>query len=184
MKTVKKRCAVGNAFVHGIDAKYRAWDRRFVSAHGLYYYNTFSCWSGTKFMIARRFNVYNGVVIITEPEDDACSVGTVRHCVQEIEGVSSIPGVRVIIVPLYIYEDSDTLGDHIERTMRRSLAPGINLNKKGDRDPVLNMAKSIDKLIKHNYVDKAELDPVLYNEFKNKVTQAEFIQQKRSRKKK
>ena len=184
MKTVDSRWKVCNAFVHGRDAKYRAWDRRFVSAQGLYYYNVFSCWSGTRFMIARLFNGGDDVVIITEPEDDACSVGTVKHCIQEIEEEPAIPGVRALIVPLYIYADSDTLEDHIERTMRRCLAPGINLNKKGDRDPVLNMAKSIDKLIKHNYVDEAELDPVLYNEFKNRVTQAEFIQQKRSRKKK
>lgn len=172
-----------NAFVNGIDAKYRAWDRRFVSAHGLYYYNVFSCWSGTKFMIARRFNVDNGVVIITEPEDWACSVGTVRHCVQEIEGMPVIPGVRVIIVPLYIYEDSKSLEDNVERAMRIATAR-VDINKKKDRDSVLDTFNSIDKLIKHNYIDVVNIDPVLYNEFKNKVTQAEFIQQKRSRKKK
>lgn len=184
MKTVNSRRAVRNAFVHGIDAKYRAWDRRFVSAHGLYYYNVFSCWSGTKFMIARLFDVGGDVAIITEPEYVACSVGTVRHCAQELSGAQAKPGARVIIVPLCIYEDSDTLEDHVERTMRHCLMPEVDINKKRDRDFVLDMSKSIDKLIKHNYVDETELDPVLYNEFKNRVIQAEFIQQKRIRKKK
>lgn len=180
--------ALVQAFIDGIPAKYRNWERVFDTFDNLYEFywkwNTSKC----KEVIAKRFNVYldddttvkKPFIVITNPRDE-CGPNTPKAHAYRIAQAALDSLVAYSFV--YLPNDCGSLHSIIDNAIGRLTGMctkgKLNLNHKQDRNYFLDAAEEIEKALVRVVGLKEKLDPLALNEFETLKARAEEIRKKR-----
>lgn len=180
--------ALVHAFIEGIPAKYRNWERVFDTFDNLYEFRW--TWSGSKNkeVIAKRFNVYldedttveKPFIVITNPYDEYGPNTAKAHAYRVAQAA-----LDSCIAYSFVYLQNDCgslcsiIDGAIDRLTGMCTKGRLNLNHKKDRSYFLHAAEEIEKALVRVVGLKENLDPLVLNEFEALKARAEEIRKKR-----